>query len=487
MFFLATLGLVLLGFSTSLYFLARSYLYRQLEERLETSLNTLVAAVEVGNDSVEWEPGEGDRQVSLGTAAFGNRVVWLVRDDQGRIVDQSEGPADDDLLAEALRAPLSERSSTEPLDWQGERCRCMHRWIRPNDEAAATDSLLEGHHKERQFAALSITAGISLQPVRAALRRLAVVLLTLSAGIWLVALFVGRLVCRRALLPVTRMARSARDMNVDDLGCRLPILATGDELENLGRDFNSLLDRLQESLQRQKRFTGDASHQLRTPLTAILGQIEVALRRQRPPEEYRRVLDIIHHKAERLRRIVESLLFLSRADTEACLPDRERIRLGDWLSEQLRSWSDNPRAQDIILDAGAAGDSQVEVQPALLRELVDILVDNACKYSLPETPIVIRLRLEESIVCLEVEDQGCGVAEAELPYLFTPFFRSAESRRRGIDGVGLGLSIASRLAHTFGGVLTVMSHVGQGSCFTLRLPRVETKEDHTDSLAVKAE
>jgi signal transduction histidine kinase len=111
----------------------------------------------------------------------------------------------------------------------------------------------------------------------------------------------------------------------------------------------------------------------------------------------------------------------------------------------------------------------VEVQPALLGELLNILIDNACKYSRAGTPITIRLQCEEQAVCVQVEDQGSGIAESDLPHLFTPFFRSAQTRRLGVEGFGLGLSIARRLAGALGGAVTVTSRIGHGSCFTLRL------------------
>src|SRR5260370_2319896 len=143
------------------------------------------------------------------------------------------------------------------------------------------------------------------------------------------------------------MAANAREMNVDDLGNRLAIRSTGDELEDLSRSFNGLLERLQESFERQRQFTGDASHQLRTPLTAMLGQVEVALRHARPAEEYQRVLSTVHQKAGHLRRIVEALLFLARADGEARLPELERVPLSAWLEGHLQTWSDHDRAKDV--------------------------------------------------------------------------------------------------------------------------------------------
>jgi signal transduction histidine kinase len=306
--------------------------------------------------------------------------------------------------------------------------------------------------------------------VQTALRELAATLGGLSAGIMLIAAFIGRTVCRRALLPLNRMAVAASEMDATDLARRLPSVATNDELENLNRSFNSLLDRLQESFERQRRFTGDASHQLRTPLAAILGQIEVALRRERSVDEYQQVLSKVHGRAGHLHRIVESLLFLARANSEARLPDFEPICLNSWLPQQLEKWSESERTQDIVFESHDMEPCVVHVQSALLAELVDILVDNACKYSAPGTPIQIGLERDGNAVCVRIKDQGTGIAEADLPRLFTPFFRSAETRRRGIEGAGLGLSIARRLARLFGGELSGTSRLGVGSCFTLRLP-----------------
>jgi signal transduction histidine kinase len=277
------------------------------------------------------------------------------------------------------------------------------------------------------------------------------------------------------------MASAAREMTVDNLGQRLPVPATDDELADLSRAFNNLLDRLQESFQRQKRFTGDASHQLRTPLAAVLGQIEVALRRERPAEEYRRVLTVVQEMADHLRHIVESLLYLARADSEARLPERERVDLGDWLSAHLRSWSEQPRASDIRHEVDGPGPYSVDVQPFLLGELVNILVDNACKFSPPGTPIRIRLSRLADEVCVQVQDDGPGISDADLRHVFTPFFRAQDARLRGVEGTGLGLSIAKRLAEAFSGTLTVATQPGKGSCFTLRLPAsAATPNDHED-------
>src|SRR5262249_12543038 len=157
--------------------------------------------------------------------------------------------------------------------------------------------------------------------------------------------------------------------------------------------------------ERQKRFTSDASHQLRTPLAAILGQTEVALRRERPSEEYQRVLQSVHRGADRVRAIVESLLFLARADHEAATPDAEEFNLRERLTCPLQSCEQHPRSADIVVDA-PSGDSRVRLHPVLAGELVNLLLDNACKYSQPGTPIHVGVERVGNTVRMRVQDQG---------------------------------------------------------------------------------
>jgi heavy metal sensor kinase len=466
LFSLTTLAAVLLGFSATLYLLARAHLYGQAEERLDAALTTLAAAAEVSPEGVEWEPGE--RRSALRSLPPADALVWLASDDDGGVVDQSAQTAAG-LLAEASHLLQTNQRRSGTCDWQGETWQFHQRRIQPEDKDASPAHSQPSQDGERKYPALTITAGVPLAPVQATLHRLAAVLAGLSLVIWFVALFVGRLVCRRALLPVHRMAATVRDMDAENLERRLPIVASGDELEDLTRAFNSLLDRLRESFERQHRFTGDASHQLRTPLAALLGQIEVALRRDRSADEYQRVLSSVHENAQHLRRIVESLLFLTRADAEARLPDAQPIGLSDWLPAHIRTWSDHPRAADIVLESNGNGPCRIEAQSVLLGELVNILLENACKYSQSGSPIAVRLGREKDEVFLSVEDRGPGIAEEDLPHIFEPFFRSEQSRRQGVAGLGLGLAIAKRLADAFGARLSVSSG-GAGTRFVLYFP-----------------
>jgi signal transduction histidine kinase len=223
-------------------------------------------------------------------------------------------------------------------------------------------------------------------------------------------------------------------------------------------------------LERQHRFTGDASHQLRTPLTAMLASVEVALRQVRSPAEYQRVLGVVRRRGVQLRQIIESLLFLARAESDCHLPDAETIDLNGWCRSWLDSWADHHRAADLVVVQTGQTPAPVRANPALLGQVLDNLLDNACKYSKPGTPVIVTVEARADDAVLTVSDQGCGIAPDELPLICEPFFRSAQARWVGAQGVGLGLTVARRLVALMGGRLDVESEAGSGSRFHVALP-----------------
>jgi signal transduction histidine kinase len=164
------------------------------------------------------------------------------------------------------------------------------------------------------------------------------------------------------------------------------------------------------------------------------------------------------------------LLFLARADAEARLPGLTSIDLAEWLPEHLQSWSGHPRAADMRLECLAVQGFHIEAHSALLGQLVDNLLDNACKYSEPGTAITILLGKESGIIRLAIEDQGYGIAAEDLPQVFEPFYRSTEARQRVQNGTGLGLAVAQRIAVVLGGTLSAESQGKSGSRFLLRMP-----------------
>ncbi|MDB5309025.1 MAG: cusS 1 [Gemmataceae bacterium] len=460
-FFLAALAVVLVGFSAALYVLADSHLHRRLDERLEAAARTLASAAEVEPDGVEWEPA--GRPLTLAPGAFGEQVHWAVTTDDGRMIDHSPQPGAEDLLTEADRAARAGRRTPRRLDHAAGAWWITQVRVEPDGPAPLPAA------NPRKHPALVLTVAVPLGPVHTTLRTLAAALAGLTLVVLAVALVAGRLVCRRALAPVARMAGAARSMGAADLSDRLPVPPAADELADLGLAFNGLLDRLGEAFERERRFAGEASHQLRTPLTGLIGQVEVALRRDRPADEYRRVLETVLAQAGRLRRVVEALLFLARSEADAGLPGLERVDLATWVPDRLRTWADHPRAGDTTFEP-AGGPACARIHPDLFGELVDALVDNALKYSRPGTPVVVRAGRDAAGTWVEVEDHGPGVGADEVGQLFRPFFRSEAARRLGVSGSGLGLAVAARVATALGGTIAVASEPGKGSRFRVRLP-----------------
>jgi len=471
LYFMGALAAVLIGFSVSLYWLASKYLHRQVDERLEAAIRTLAAAAEVSPAGVEWEPNE--RSLGFGRRTLEGKFFWRIRNSHG---GQLDGSSPDELTSDLPVEELSPAHQGRPItfhDRSGKPWRAMKLTLSaPRD--ALTRIMAEGDTgRDGRYSHLSISAGLSLEGVETALQTLLLVLASLSIVICLIALVCGGWLCRKAIRSLTEMAEAAHAIGGDQPSGRLPVPSTDDEIGELGRAFNALLDRLQESFERQQRFTGDASHQLRTPLTVIQGNIDLALRQPRTEEEYRRVLSLVRRKSQHMTQIIEALLFLARADAESEQPRLELIEMESWVMEHLAAYQ-GCRANDIRVEVVDLGPFAVRAQTPLLAELLDNLLDNAAKYSRPGTSIIVRLKHQESNVHLLVEDQGIGIAEDEIPRLFEAFYRSPLARRGGTTGLGLGLSVASRLAQTFGGRLKVESRPGQGSLFTLVLPTDES-------------
>ncbi len=483
LFFLATLALVLAGFSVSVFFLFRMHLYAQLDDRVDAAMRALVAAVEVHPRDVQWEPLE--RRIGVGEDASPDQPRWALHDLTGRLRDRSHNLASgrdgSELDAHAWRVQIRRLSAGNftPEVVEGNNA---SDWVGSLEETSLIEARNRKLPEDRTFESdgLVITVAASEAPVVAMLRWLAFVLAGVSASVWLMAALWGRWLCRRALHPISRMAASARSIRQEaEPKNKIDVPATGDELEDLGRAFNELLTDLHESLERQRRFSGDASHQLRTPLTAMLASVEVALRHDRSSAEYQRVLEVVKKRGGQLRQIIESLLFLARADGSTLLGAPERIDVKDWCETWLNAWAEHPRASDLTFRT-SHGPAETTTHPALLGQVLDNLLDNACKYSEPGTPVSVEVEATSSHVCVIVRDSGYGIASDQLDMIFEPFFRTNESRWQGKAGIGLGLAIVRRLVAILGAKVEVMSEQGKGSRFSVLL-RTDEKPTTTEA------
>lgn len=284
----------------------------------------------------------------------------------------------------------------------------------------------------------------------------------------------GYWMCRRALAPVEQIARTASEIEAQNLSERLPVRGAGDELDHLSTTLNAMFSRLEDSFRRITQFTADASHELRTPVAIIRTTAEVIRRKPRSAGEYVKALDRILAESERITELIEDLMLLARADANAADIILEPVALAELAQNVCEEVRVLAEAVGITLKTGGLDQCIVSGDHRALRCLVLVLLDNAIKYSKPGGEVQLRVGLgkrgDRTMALLEVLDSGIGIAPDDLLHIFERFYRASIDRSREIDGVGLGLSIAQSIVRQHGGEIQVESKVGAGSTARVFLP-----------------
>jgi heavy metal sensor kinase len=283
----------------------------------------------------------------------------------------------------------------------------------------------------------------------------------------------GYWLSRRALSPVDSLARTAREISGTNLNRRLQKLDTGDELQRLSDTLNEMLDRIESAFLRITQFTADASHELRTPVSLIRTEAELALRRSRGEAEYKESLRHILLEAERTTALLEQLLSLARTDSGREALHLQPVDLRQTLRTVVDGWQQVATIRNLQFSSSLdAPESSVMGDETLLRRLADILLDNAFKYT--PSPGSVRLSLEQSAnsAVITVRDSGVGIAEEEQSKIFERFYRVDKARSRAQGGAGLGLAIAQWIVTQHRGSIRVESQPGSGTTFRVELPMI---------------
>ncbi len=283
----------------------------------------------------------------------------------------------------------------------------------------------------------------------------------------------GWLLARRALRPVDKMTRTAQKISGEHVNTRLHVTGSGDELDRLAKTLNDMLDRLDDAIHQMRRFSADASHELQTPLTILKGEMEVALRHQRTPEEYQQVLSSGLEEIGRINHLVEGLLLLARADAGVLQLDLRKVDLRELSQEVLDNMQliADAHAVELLDDMKEA--VYVNGDREHLRRLVLNLVDNGIKYTPSGGSVRISLRLDKNWATLDITDTGIGLTADQQQEIFSRFHRTPEARLRDGKGAGLGLNIARSIAGAHGGKITVASSPDKGgSTFSFSLPAI---------------
>jgi signal transduction histidine kinase len=319
----------------------------------------------------------------------------------------------------------------------------------------------------------SVQTGISLNRSMMLLASFRAKLLLLTPIVILVAALGGHLMSRKALKPVAALAAEARRINDRNLDIRLPAPDVKDEISDLSHTLNQMLERIDKAFASVRSFTGNASHELRTPISLMRTEIEVALYRPRDAEEHRAILGRLHEETVRMTSLVENLLSLARSDGGAETMAFAPVRIDEIFREVAGTWK-NAMSRAML-------DFRVEMQHSDLLVLCDIqgisrllsiLLENASKYTPPGGSVTLKGTIAESRARISVQDTGVGIDPVYMDRIFDRFFRVPTSGSH-LSGSGLGLSLAKWIAERHGSALCVASLPGRGSCFSFSLERAD--------------
>jgi heavy metal sensor kinase len=289
-------------------------------------------------------------------------------------------------------------------------------------------------------------------------------LVAAGGGFWL---------SRRALSPVDTLVQSAREIGGTSLNRRLQKLETGDELQRLSDTLNEMLDRIEAAFLRITQFTADASHELRTPVSLIRTEAELALRRSRGEAEYKESLRHILLEAERTTVLIEQMLALARTDSGREILQLQPTDLRQTLGGVVNNWQQVAVVRNLEFSSSLdSSDCLVMGDETLLRRLVDILLDNAFKYTPAPGWIHLTLQLKSESAVIIVQDSGVGISAEEHSKIFERFYRVDKARSRAQGGVGLGLAIAKWIVTRHRGSITVESQSEKGTTFRVELPTI---------------
>lgn len=291
--------------------------------------------------------------------------------------------------------------------------------------------------------------------------------LTILAGVGLT----GALLARRALRPIDRIVTTARRLGDANLAERLPHPGTGDEIGRLVTTLNDMLARIEQGVDAQRRFTADASHELRSPLSRLRAELEVTLRRPRDRSEYEEALRSCLEEVERLSRLTDELLVLARLDAgEGREPVAHPVALAPILDEALRRLAPEAHRRGVAVALDAFPPLAVRAAPSALGLVITNILDNAVKFSPPGSRVRVGVAASGDEAVLSVSDTGPGIASEELPQLFQRFHRGHAARAAETPGVGLGLAICRALVERHGGRIAVESPPDGGATFRVHLP-----------------
>lgn len=287
------------------------------------------------------------------------------------------------------------------------------------------------------------------------------ILLVLVPLLLLVLLFLASRMIDKLLLPIQKLTKATHDISISDFSKNIPLPKENDEIKELVISFNKMLKRLREGVERLDRFNSDVSHELKTPLTVIKGEIEITLKRAREPEVYQESMRTILNQSQQIQNIVEQLLMLTKYSKDTIEESFEICSLDSILLTVIDKFEGQLKEKNLHLIIEKIEPLSINANRLLIESIFSNLLDNAIKYTPAHKKITLSLYRDKSI-CFSIKDEGIGISPEHLSKITDRFYRVDVSRNKKIKGFGLGLSIVKNGVELHGGKLIIRSVENEG-------------------------
>ena len=446
------LCLIQLALSTVFYGVISDWLYHQVDQSLQATAvqisSTLNSSDNLGPDDLNFQFSSGNKAAD----AFLREQSFFIR-----VIDQQSGTVLDESEAYNLPVTAAARANTaqfETLPQTGDPSQHIRIYTLPL-----------GRHSS-----LALQVGQSLKDVEQTSRQILNWLTLMLGATGVLALGSGWLLVDRALIPINAITNLANRISESDLSRRIDLQLPNDELGRLAQTFNRMLDRIQEAFLRQKRFSADAAHELRTPLSIMQTGMDVILSQPRTTEQYRSALINVQEEVERLTQLTTNLLMLARANSHTLPMNYHTINLSLLLHTVADYITAVAQQKAISLERNIPPAIEIRADEDRLIQVAINLLENAMKFTPENGHITITLLQQRETVQFTIADTGNGIPDADLVHIFEPFYRADRSRNRTAGGFGLGLAIAHEMVQLHGGSITISSQPGHGTQLTVTLP-----------------
>lgn len=447
-YYIITTGLLIFVVFFSIYSIVKISVYSHINDDLKSEVNKHLSEVEIKDNHIGLIHNEEWMEREHNTVAV-NPVFVQFYDNKGKLAEKSPNLKIYTLI---FNRNIADNKFFDT--------KLVSKSIRQIQVPIYQNAIKKGY----------LLIAMSLEDAKMVLQNLAQILIFSYPLILFILFVIARLIAGRSIKPINSIINTSNIITRDNLKSRIPLPQNRDELHTLSQTINNLLDRIENTIEREKQFTSDASHELRTPLTVIKGTLEVLIRKPRNQEEYQEKINFCITEVNRLNHLVDQLLLLARFENQNKSLKIEQVCLNAIILDTISRYSSNIQSKNIQISTEFIKEYYIDSDAYLVAIIIHNLVSNALKYSNENAKLEIVLTAKNARIECHIIDSGIGIPAEDLQKIFNQFYRSKTMEHIEIKGTGLGLSIVKRLCTLLQIGIKVTSKEKVGTTVVLRFP-----------------